>query len=111
MNLKLRFSQFLLPVLLCFWVASFFGYLGWKPGFAYNAQRYFEIFLLGCLFCVGVSLPVRFHWRQFWAGLNFVLLLAMVLVIFQADIHWLAVREGLQFSALFAAIFVVAKAR
>jgi O-antigen ligase len=111
MNLKLRFSQFLLPVLLCFWVASFFGYLGWKPGFAYNAQRYFEIFLLGCLFCVGVSLPVRFHWRQLWAGLSFVLLLAMVLVIFQADIHWLAVREGLQFSALFAAIFVVAKAR
>jgi hypothetical protein len=37
MNLKLRLSQFLLPVLLCFWVASFFGYLGWKPGFAYNA--------------------------------------------------------------------------
>src|SRR5690554_1834810 len=111
MSLKLRFSQLLLPVLLCVWVASFFGYLGWKPGFAYNAQRYFEIFLLGCLLCAGVVVPIRFRWGRIWAGLCLILLLIMLSVIFLADNRWLAVREGLQYSALFAAILVVAKAR
>jgi len=111
MNLKLRFSQFLLPLLLCVWVASYFVYLGWKPGFAYNAQRYFEILLLGSLLCAGVMLPVRFGLSRLWAVSCFALLLIMLLVIWQADSHWLAVREALQYSALFAAILVVAKAR
>lgn len=111
MNLKLRLSQCLLPLLLCVWVASYFGYLGWKPGFAYNAQRYFEIVLLGCLLCAGVTLPVRFAWRRLWAALCLALLFIMLLVIWQADNHWLAVREGLQYLALFAAILVVAKTR
>jgi len=111
MNLKLRLSHCLLPLLLCIWVAFYFGYLGWKPGFAYNAQRYFEIFLLGGLLCAGVILPVRFRWGRLWAGLCLTLLLIMLLVIGQADTHWLAVREGLQYTALFAAILVVAKAR
>jgi|GEM_PF-4019374 len=111
MNLKLRFSQFLLPLLLCVWVVSYFGYLGWKPSFAYNAQRYFEILLLGCLLCAGVVLPIRFRWGRLWAVLCSALLVAMLLVIWQADNSWLAVREGLQYSALLMAILVVAKAR
>ena len=111
MSLKLRFSQLLLPLLLCAWVASYFAYLGWKPGFAYNAQRYFEILLLGSLLCAGVMLPVRFRWGRLWSGLCLALLLIMLLVIWQADNHWLAIREGLQYSALFAAILVVAKTR
>ncbi|SHK36400.1 O-antigen ligase [Marinobacter antarcticus] len=109
--LKLRFSQFLLPFLLCVWVASYLGYVGWKPGFAYNAQRYFEILLLGSLLCAGVMLPVRFRLSRFWAVSCFVLLLVMALVIWQADNHWLAIREGMQYLALFTAMLVVAKAR
>lgn len=111
MNLKLRFSQFLLPLLLCIWVVSYFGYLGWKPGFAYNAQRYFEILLLGCLLCAGVVLSVRFQWGRLWAVLSLALLVSMLLVIWRADNSWLAVREGLQYSVLLMAILVVAKAR
>lgn len=107
----MSFSRFLATFLLCIWVASFFGYLGWKPGFAYNAQRYFEIFLLGCLFCAGIMLPVRFCWHRFWAVACFTLLTVMVLVIWQAENHWLAVREGLQYLALFSAILLVAKVR
>ncbi|MDG5499221.1 O-antigen ligase family protein [Marinobacter sp. BGYM27] len=111
MNLNRRFSQFLLPVLLFVWVVLYFGYLGWKPGFAYNAQRYFEIFLLGCLLCTGAILPVRFRLGGFWACLCLALLFIMLLVVWYADNHWLAIREGLQYVALFAAILVVAKTR
>ncbi len=111
MNLNRRFSQFLLPVLLFVWVVLYFGYLGWKPGFAYNAQRYFEIVLLGCLLCAGVALPIRFRWSRIWSKLALGLLLIMLLVIWRADNSWLAVREGLQYSALLMAIFVVAKTR
>lgn len=109
--MRLRFSQFLLPILLCAWVAFYFGYLGWKPGFAYNAQRYFEILLIGCLLCAGVILPVRFRLGRFWASLCFALIFIMLLVIWRADNHWLAVREGMQYVALFAAVLVVAKTR
>jgi len=111
MNLKLRLSQCLLPLLLCLWVGFYFGYLGWKPGFAYNAQRYFEILLVGCVLCAGVMLPLRFCLERVWTGLCLILLFIMLLVIWQADNHWLAMREGLQYLALFAAILVVAKTR
>jgi O-antigen ligase len=111
MSRRQRFSQYSLFFLLLAWVVVFFGYLGWKPGFAYNAQRYFEIFLLGCLLCAGVILPVRFRWGRLWSGLCLALLLIMLLVVWRADNHWLAIRETLQYWALFAAILVVSKAR
>src|SRR5690554_6797451 len=111
MNMKGYLSKYLLPVLLCLWVGFYFGYLGWKPGFAYNAQRYFEILFLSCLLCAGMALPLRFRLEGYWRGLCLALLFIMLLVIWQADNYWLAVREGLQYLALFAAILVVAKAR
>src|SRR5690554_2837162 len=111
MSLNQRFSQYLQPFLVLVWVVTYFLYLGWKPAFAYNAQRYFEILLLGCLLCAGATLPIRFHWGRLWAGLCLMLLLVMLLVVWRADNHWLAVREVMQYLALFAAILVVAKAR
>lgn len=111
MNIKLRLSKSLLPILLCTWVGFYFGYLGWKPGFAYNAQRYFEILFLGCLLCGGAVIPLRFQLERLWKGLCLILLFIMLLVIWQADNDWLAIREGLQYLAIFAAIVVVAKAR
>src|SRR5690554_392191 len=111
MSLNQRFSQYLLSFLVLVWVVAYFLYLGWKPAFAYNAQRYFEILLLGCLLCAGATLPIRFHWGRLWAGLCLMLLLVMLLVVWRADNHWLAVREVMQYLALFAAILVVAKAR
>lgn len=111
MNLSQRFRQFLLPLMLLAWVVAYFGHLGWKPAFAYNAQRYFEILLLGCLLCAGITLPIRFRWGRLWSSLCLTLLLIMLLVVWRADNHWLAVRETLQYLALFAAILVVSKAR
>lgn len=111
MNLNQRFSQFVMPSLLFVWVVAYFGYLGWKPAFAYNAQRYFEILLLGCLLCAGLMLPIRFRWGRLWSGLCLALLLVMLLVVWRADNPWLAAREILQYLALLAAILVVSKAR
>lgn len=112
MNLNQRLTQRILPfLLLVTWVAIYFGYLGWKPGFAYNAQRYFEILLLGCLLFAGIALPIRFCWGKLWSSLCLALLVIMLLVVWHADNHWLAVREALQYFALFAAILVVSKAR
>jgi O-antigen ligase len=110
-NLKSLCSQYMPLILLCIWVGFYFSYLGWKPGFAYNAQRYFEIVFLGCLLCAGLLLPLRFRMENFWRVSCLILLFIMLLVLLQADIRWLAVREGLQYLALFAAILVVAKTR
>lgn len=111
MKHQLDFSRFLLPLLLIAWIVSFFGYLGWKPGFAYNAQRYFEILLLGCLLCAGATLPIRFLFGRLWSVCCLLLLLVMLLVISRAENQWLAVREGTQYLALFLVVLVVAKAR
>lgn len=111
MSLRQRCSQYSVFFLLLVWGLVFFGYLGWAPGFAYNAQRYFEIFLLGCLLCAGLVLPVRFRLGSLWSGLCLVLILIMLLVVWRAEIHWLAIRETLQYLALFAAILVVSKSR
>jgi len=111
MILNFRFARALVLFLLCLWSVFFFYYLGWKPGFAYNAQRYFQIFLIGCLLCAGVGLPVRFYFGRLWSCLIFSIVLIMVLVVLLAENRWMAVRETMQFVALFAAILVVAKAR
>ncbi|KXS53653.1 MAG: O-antigen polymerase [Marinobacter sp. T13-3] len=107
-----RFIKYLLPfLLLSAWIFGYFGYLGWKPGFAYNAHRYFEIFLLGIVLSVGIALPVRFRLGLLWSVLCIVLLSLMLVVVCYAGSHWLAVRELLQYLTLFAAILVVAKSR
>ncbi|MHA7808467.1 MAG: O-antigen ligase family protein [Marinobacter adhaerens] len=111
MNLRQSLSNYILPFLLAIWLVSFFSYLGWKPGFAYNAQRYFEIFLIGCLLCAGVTVQVSFHFGRFWAIASSVLLIMMLIVIWSAENNWPAVREGMQYLALFGAMLVVAKAR
>ncbi len=111
MNLRKSLSKYLLPFLLAIWLVSFFGFLGWKPGFAYNAQRYFEIFLIGCLLCAGVTVQVSFYFRRFWGVASSVLLIMMLIVIWSAENKWPAVREGMQYLALFGAMLVVAKAR
>jgi O-antigen ligase len=111
MSWKPRFSDFLLPMLLIAWGVSFFLLLGWKPGFAYNAQRYFQILLIGCLLCAAVTLPVRFEFGRFWAKACAALLVLILLVVSQAENTWLAVREAMQYLSLFAAILVVAKTR
>ena len=106
-----RRARWLAVILSGAWVLLFFGYLGWKPGFAYNAQRYFEILLLGLLLCAGLWLPVKFSLGRAWRRWTLILLAVMALVIVQASNAWLAVREGLQYLVLWAAILVVAKAR
>ncbi|WP_111495778.1 O-antigen ligase family protein [Marinobacter bohaiensis] len=111
MKLTCCFRRAFLPLLILIWVAAFFGYLGWKPGFAYNAQRYFEILILGCILCVGVTLTIRFRWGRIWGGGCVVLLLLMVLAVWQADNRWLAFREGALYLALFAGVLAVAKVR
>lgn len=111
MNWKLCISKVVLPSLLLAWIIAFFAHLGWKPGFAYNAQRYFEIFLMGCVLCAGVTMPVQYQFGRFWARSCSALLLLTLLVVWYADNLWLAVREALQYLALFAAILVVAKTR
>lgn len=98
-------------IVLAIWSATFFAYMGWKPSFAYNAQRYFEIFLLGCLFSVGVALPVRFHLTRVWLCITSLLLFVMLFVLIMADNTWIAVREALQYLILFFAVVVVAKSR
>lgn len=111
MDLRRYFYPIILCICLAMWSVAFFGYLGWKPGFAYNAQRYFEIFLLGNLLLVGATLAVRFHWGRLWGSLSSLLLLFMLIVIWESNNTWLAMREGLQYLVLFAGIVVVAKAR
>jgi len=111
MNLRQSLSNYILPFLLAIWLVSFFSYLGWKPGFAYNAQRYFEIFLIGCLLCAGVTVQVSFYFGRFWAIAASVLLTTMLIVIWSAENKWPAVREGMQYLALFGATLVVAKSR
>lgn len=103
--------NYLLPCLIVIWLVSFFSYLGWKPGFAYNAQRYFEILLVGCLLCFGATVPARFSFGRFWAYSVSLLLVFMCLVVGLAENTWLAIREGMQYLALFAAILAVGKAR
>lgn len=111
MGIKRCLYPGILCVCLALWSGAFFGYLGWKPGFAYNAQRYFEVFLLGNLLLVGATIPIRFRWGRLWGSLSSLLLLIMLVVIWESNNTWLAMREGLQYLALFAGIVVVAKAR
>lgn len=100
-----------LVLLLLMVNSAFFLTLGWKPGFAYNAQRYFEILLLTNIALLAPFLAWRLALSRLMTGLLLTaLLLALGAVLSAAD-AWLAWREFLQFGALFAVVVVVAKAR
>lgn len=103
----------ILPLCLALfaWNIAFFSFLGWKPPFPYNAQRYFEIYLLTNLLCLLPFLP----WRlQFTCTFKYIIGVAATLaalVLWQADNPWLAWRELLQYIGLCAAVVAVAKIR
>lgn len=97
--------------LVLVWVASFFALLGWWPGASYNAQRYFEWLLLGCLLMAGACLPVRVCFQR-----HLVLLLGglgafVALVTLLAANGWLAVRYAHEYVAMFLTAMAIAKAR
>lgn len=113
MKIKTSYPTHLLPLFLALlaWNIAFFSFLGWKPPFPYNAQRYFELFLLSNLLCLLPFLSWRLVLSPLIAtGLACLLALA-VLVLWHADNHWLAWRELLQYIGLGAAMVVVAKIR
>lgn len=100
----------LLFLLVCWWLA-FFGVLGWKPDFAYSAQRYFEWFLLGHLLISGALLPVSWRPEKWLVRVLLGLVLAAVLVVWSAGNGWLATRYLLSYFVFFLVVLAIAKTR
>jgi hypothetical protein len=98
-----------LPVIL--WWVAFFAVLGWKPDFAYNAQRYFEWLLLGSLLLASCGFSVRVVFGKTQASLFFLLLALALWVAHAAPNGWLATRYLLDCIAMFLAVMAVAKTR
>lgn len=98
-------------LLILLWVLAFGLVLGWKPPFAYNAQRYFEICLSGLLACAGFGLAWQLRLPPFLKKTLALLIVVSLISVLLATGVWLAVREMLQYTGLVLLAVLVAKTR
>ncbi len=107
----MQVGKWIAPVLVVLWGGVFFAVLGWKPTFAYNAQRYFEWLLLGVLLILGLAQPVKWTPSKKQIGLITGLAAAASGVALLSHYDWLAWRYLLSYTLLIMAALSVAKVR